>query len=120
MSNPKHIYAWNRNASTHAMALTRFAVFSFIFSSFNFLIVVLSMGVYSDGTRQWVEWTVIGGTLATVVSFVVFFTMFVVMYQWVNEAASGERVSTKEKSVYWVQDGNHWSRENKKPDKVTR
>lgn len=78
-------YSWNRNLSSHRIAVTKFAVYAFVQSVAVALIFVLGMGIASDGSREYVVTTAMLGLLSMMVSFTVFYTFMMAMYKWVIE-----------------------------------
>jgi hypothetical protein len=49
------------------------------------LLIVLGMGIASDGTRTYIVYTAILGLLGMVVTFASFLMVMTIMYRWVNE-----------------------------------
>lgn len=79
-------YSWNRNASHHRIAMTRFTFIAFIQSLFSGLLVVLAMGIASDGSREYVVTTCILGLIGVIVTYATFMTVMSVLYAWVLES----------------------------------
>lgn len=100
-------YSWNRNTAHHRIAITRFSVFAFIQSVFVGLLVTLSMGISSDGTRVYIVTTAIVGLIGMVVTFASFVVIMTVMYQWVcDNDASPPPPPQKEPPDVFYQDEN--------------
>jgi hypothetical protein len=90
-------YTWNRNVSHHRIALTKFAVIALIQATFVSLLLVLAMGIKSDGSRAYVVQTAILGLLAWVVCWWTVFGLMGVMYRWVTESDASDDTSNKQK-----------------------
>lgn len=76
-------FSWNRNTAHHRIALTRFAVLATIQSTFLALLLVLGMGIKSDGSREYIIATATLGLASWVISWWVTFSLMGVMYRWV-------------------------------------
>lgn len=117
-------FSWNRNTAHHRIALTRFAVLATIQSTFLALLLVLSMGIKSDGSREYIIATATLGLASWVVSWWVTFSLMGVMYRWVLENDRDRTEKQPEKQpddTFWevpyYQDGNDYYRG--KPRKIT-
>jgi hypothetical protein len=96
-------YSWNRNTTSHRIAATKFSVYAFIQAVALSLIVILGMGIASDGTREYIVTTAMLGLLAMEISFVVFYVMMMVMYRWVLEVDEKGKIppTLPHKEVYY-------------------
>lgn len=109
-------YSWNRNTAHHRIALTRFAVVAMILATFVSLLMVLAMGIKSDGSRGYVTTTAILGLLSFIVTWTVFFSFMGSMYRWLCDEDRQGKLSESipptlpKKEVMWQDvDGNWWS-----------
>ena len=100
-------FSWNRNTAHHRIALTRFAVIAFIQATAMSLLVVLGMGIASDGTRQYIVTTASLGIVAWMLSFWVVFSLMGVMYRWVLENDRTAEKTPQEKAPkgdgFWIE-----------------
>jgi hypothetical protein len=90
MSKDK-MYAFNRNASTHASAIVRFAAFSW-FTSFLSGIAVISTNILRNvcGSQEWML-VIIMGITAQVVVFVIVLGIMAAFYHLLNEQQAKPR-----------------------------
>lgn len=117
-------FSWNRNTAHHRIALTKFAVIATIQSTFLGLLVILGMGIRSDGSREYIVTTAVLGLASWVVSWWVTFSVMGVMYKWVleNDREKAEKPPMDQRAdEYWevpyYQDGNDYYRG--KPRKIS-
>lgn len=76
-------YSWNRNVSHHRIALSRFALYAYIMSVPLAMLTTVLLGRASDGSRDYVVKSAIGGGLIMVGSFLAIFVAMSVMYRWI-------------------------------------
>lgn len=116
MTKQAKMYRWTPNAKTHSIAITKFSVFSMIYSIFVGALVGLGMGMSNDGTRDFVVLTAALILTAVIISFIVILSSMTIMYAWVVEENAKEAPSKQitEKHIWTEKGGGVWIKERKK------
>lgn len=115
----KQKFSWNRNVSHHRIALTRFAVFAFVQAVAAGLLMTLSMGIASDGTREYIVTTAMAGLATAIIAYFGTFVLMGVMYRWVIESDMEPVEKTPptppRKQVMWEDKNGNWWESSRHP-----
>lgn len=116
MSKTKQ-YRWNRNAATHRGAIIRFSVFSFVYSVVAGFITILTIGIFADGSREFINQAAVWGLVAMIITFTAYLNMMTYFYSKLVEEDATE-VTEKQPKHEWAiwneKDGGQWLKRTEK------